>query len=218
MVIVSVCNCNRKNTPSYSDSQSELFPLSTQMWKVCLIANVAQSPISEYEIHAHQDPSQWLLWRNRFESPFNQRWVVLQSIVVDSEKRAFHYRNTWRSQTRGLQRYLAKAFYLANNTDSSLEIVPVPLETHKNFLSPYYHGQNLDWPPCPLTVMMTPQPMFQSEREQYYQKKKPSIPANLQKTNTIADIIRMHDLIQPDILQEIPTSLLERFVKLVTTH
>ena len=196
------------------------------MWTVFLMANVAESPETECEIHAHQTPEVLVHWRNRFEAPFNQRWLNLISINnIESKSRAFWLRDTWRAKTRGLQRYIAKAFYLAKplieTGEATLEVVPWPLEELKEVIAPYYKGRQLDWPPYPLLDILQERTdknilHFSSQYEEFYSAQRAALPLTLQKPNSVADHIRMYD-IRHDVLQTIPTGLLQRFLNIIVS-
>ena len=183
------------------------------MWTVFLIANVAEYPVIDCEIHAHENPESMVFWRNRFEPPFNQRWVILERINLKSTSCtracAYYLRDIWLKKTRGLQRYLAKAFYLAKPLIEAglaeLEIVPWTLEEHKALISPYYKNQLLDWPPPPLSTLLTEEPTFVSKIDQHYSQN---------KKRSLADHIRMVD-IQTDAIRVLPTDLLRRFMNIL---
>ena len=197
------------------------------MWSVFLIANVRDSPITEFEIHSDQNPDAYVYWLNRFVPPFNQRWVVLQRIKLPenvSTTYAQFVRDMWRKKTRSLQRYIAKSFYLSqflvSRRQANLELTPWQRCEHEAAIEPYYNHHTLDWPPIPLHILIERREnnaaSFTSSSEREYKRKHTQLDKHLQKENSIADIIRMVD-IQVDAVKTLPNSLLERFIKVLTT-
>ena len=198
-----------------------------RMWSVFLIANVRDSPITEFEIHSDQNPDAYVYWLNRFVPPFNQRWIVLQRIRLPenvSNTYAQFVRDMWRKKTRSLQRYIAKSFYLSqflvSRSQANLELTPWQRCEHEAVIEPYYNNHTLDWPPIPLHILIERRESngagFTSSSEREYKRKHTQLDKHLQKENSIADIIRMVD-IQVDAVKTLPNSLLERFIKVLTT-
>jgi len=196
------------------------------MWSVFLIANVCDSPITEFEINSDQNPDAYVYWLNRFVPPFNRRWVVLQRIQLPenaSSTYAHFVRDMWRKKTRSLQRYIAKSFYLSqfliDRSQAKLELTPWQRREQETTIEPYYNNHMLDWPPISLRALIEQQENnhvgFVSSIEQKYRQKHALLDQHIQKENSIADIIRMYD-IQTDAVKTLPTPLLERFIKVVT--
>jgi hypothetical protein len=191
------------------------------------MANVADdnsASISECEIHMHHNPDAFVFWRNHFVPPFNQRWLILVRIRITKIKTqayALELRDEWRAKTRGIQRYLAKAFYLAKPLvelgEAELEIVPWPLQEYCDRMKPYYKDRLLHWPAIPLEEVLHNKENSQfwtSKIEASYQSRAQELPSDFIKKKSLADSIRMVD-IQSDAIKTLPLSLLERYLSVL---
>lgn len=168
------------------------------------MVNTAQQPIKDCEIHINENPDTMVYWRNWFTAPFNQRWVIIIRIYTTSEKMARFIQQKWLAKTRGIQRYISKAFYLAKPLEESgkgcLEITPWSLEHERKAVNQRCLNGQLDWPPLP--IIDTIQKVISPSRTLVSEQNQGKLPA---------DYIRMYD-IQQDSLKTIPLQVLEKFI------
>lgn len=144
-------------------------------WSVFLAVNIAQSPVTECIIDVHRDPELYVYLKNQYETTARQpsRWVILMCFREITESCATTFATYWRLKTRGVSRYIAKGFYLAQHQPSlTLEITPYLLAEHRRQIEPLFNGNT----PRSLTELLL------------------LLPVTVHKAHDMADIVRMADI------------------------
>lgn len=197
--------------------------LPLAMWTVFFMVETSKRPIEECEIVIDQNPEAYVFWRNRFVPPFNQQWAILTRFIHRDYQSAKQCQTRWINKTRGIQRYIAKSFYLARNLfqerpgEVEFQVTPLSLQDHEALFSKYYDTAKLTWPPTPLTQLLEAPPttnVYVSPTAKEYKLQAEALPAPFQKPKSIADLIRIHDLLKNE-LKSVPTDVLKKYISVL---